>query len=107
MAQADCGPRPGEGHHRPGRDPDALAKDAPTACKAINVALAVARKRAWALSGPDAPDHHTDAKNPLIVDLDATLVTAHSDSGGDQGRSGLRSAGRSRRVQQSLMSLTS
>ena len=58
---------------------DALATDAPAALKAINTARAGARKRAWALAGTNAPDHGTDAKHPLIVDLDATLVASHSD----------------------------
>ena len=43
---------------------------------AIDQARAVTRARAWALAGADAPDHGTDADRPLIIDLDATLVTA-------------------------------
>jgi len=58
---------------------DALARNAPAALKAINTARAVARQRAWSLAGAGAPDADTDAKHPLIVDLDATLVTSHSD----------------------------
>jgi hypothetical protein len=58
---------------------DALAADAPAALKAINTARAGARTRAWALAGTGAPDHGTHAKNPLIVDLDATLVASHSE----------------------------
>ena len=58
---------------------DALAADAPAALKAIDAARAAARKRAWALAGTDAPDHAASATSPLIVDLDATLVAAHSD----------------------------
>ena len=57
---------------------DALAADARAALKAINTVRASARSRAWALAGKDAPDHGTHAKNPLIVDLDATLVASHS-----------------------------
>jgi len=60
----------------------ALVKDAPGVLKAISAARAVARKRAWTLGGTDAPDAGTDAKTPLIVDLDATLVTSHSDKDG-------------------------
>ena len=60
----------------------ALAADAPTALAAINTARASARARAWALAGVDAPDHGADADSPLVVDLDATLVTAHSDKEG-------------------------
>ena len=58
---------------------DALATDASAALKAIDTARAAARKRAWVLAGADAPDHHADARKPLIVDLDATLVASHSE----------------------------
>ena len=54
----------------------ALASDAPAALKAIDTARAAAREQAWQLAGQHAPDHGTDAKHPLIIDLDATLVTA-------------------------------
>ena len=57
----------------------ALAADAPAALKAINTARAAARARVWQLAGADAPDHDTNAASPLIIDLDATLVTSHSD----------------------------
>ena len=57
----------------------ALAADAPAALKAIDTARAAARARAWELAGADAPDHDIDATRPLIIDLDATLVTSHSD----------------------------
>jgi len=56
-----------------------LAADAPAALAAINTARAAARARVWTLAGKHAPDHDTDAGNPLVVDLDATLVTSHSD----------------------------
>jgi len=52
-----------------------LAADAPAALKAIGKARAAARGRAWQLAGPDAPG----ADGLLIADIDATLVTAHSD----------------------------
>ncbi|MCM3662643.1 IS1380 family transposase, partial [Georgenia satyanarayanai] len=58
---------------------DALAADAPAALKAIDTARAAARARAWALAGGQAPDHGASAKTPLVIDLDATLITAHSD----------------------------
>jgi hypothetical protein len=61
---------------------DALAMDAPAALKAIDAARAIARERAWTLAGPAAPDHGIDAATPLVVDLDATLVTSHSDKEG-------------------------
>jgi len=54
-----------------------LAGDAPAVLKAIDTARAAARERAWQLAGRHAPDHGSDAKHPLVIDLDATLVTAH------------------------------
>lgn len=57
----------------------ALAADADGALKAINAARAVARERAWTLAGEHAPDRGADARSPLVIDLDATLVTAHSE----------------------------
>jgi hypothetical protein len=61
---------------------DALAKDAPAALRAIHAARAVARQRAWSLAGKAAPDAGIDAAHPLVIDLDATLVTSHSDKEG-------------------------
>lgn len=58
---------------------DALAADAPRALKAIDSARAATRARAWKLAGAHAPDHDVSADRPLIVDLDATLITAHSE----------------------------
>jgi hypothetical protein len=43
---------------------------------AIDTARAAARAQAWRLAGEDAPDHRIDAGTPLIIDIDATLVTA-------------------------------
>src|SRR5664280_1754226 len=63
----------------PSRTIDALAGDAPAALKAIDAARAAARSRAWGLAGTDSPDYAATAKNPLIVDLDATLVASHSE----------------------------
>jgi Transposase DDE domain group 1 len=57
----------------------ALAADAPAAVRAINTARAWARATAWELAGEHAPDHRADAKNPVVLDLDATLVTSHSE----------------------------
>ena len=57
---------------------DVLAADAPAALKAIDAARAAARATVWRLAGDQAPDHNTDAGNPLIVDVDATLVGSHS-----------------------------
>ncbi|SMY05363.1 Transposase DDE domain-containing protein [Brevibacterium aurantiacum] len=56
-----------------------LADDADQALSAINTARAVARARVWELAGAQAPNHNSDARMPLIVDIDATLVTAHSE----------------------------
>lgn len=58
---------------------DALAADASRALKAIDAARAVARAQVWRLAGEHAPDHGIDAERPLIIDTDATLITAHSD----------------------------
>ncbi|HEY2640707.1 MAG TPA: IS1380 family transposase [Streptosporangiaceae bacterium] len=52
-----------------------LAADVPAALTAIGKARAAARDLAWQLAGPAAPG----ASGELIVDVDATLVTAHSD----------------------------
>lgn len=57
----------------------ALAADAGKAVSAIRAARAAARAAAWESAGDRAPDHGIDADDPLIIDLDATLVTAHSD----------------------------
>jgi Transposase DDE domain group 1 len=54
----------------------ALAADAPRALKAIRAARAGARQRAWELAGAAAPG----ADGGLVpVDIDATVVTAHSE----------------------------
>jgi hypothetical protein len=47
--------------------------------KAIDAARAAARAQAWTLAGEHAPDHGIGADRPLIIDTDATLITAHSD----------------------------
>jgi Transposase DDE domain group 1 len=53
-----------------------LAGDAPRALKAIRAARAAARERAWGLAGQKAPG----AGGGLIpVDIDATIVIAHSE----------------------------
>jgi hypothetical protein len=58
---------------------DALADDVDRALSAIEAARAAARARVWALAGDRAPDHDRSATTPVIIDLDATLVTSHSD----------------------------
>jgi hypothetical protein len=57
---------------------DTLAVDASAALAAIDAARAAARAAAWQLAGKNAPGFAVDARQPLIVDLDATLVTSHS-----------------------------
>ncbi|TWE10278.1 IS1380 family transposase [Rudaeicoccus suwonensis] len=57
----------------------ALAADADKALTAIAGARRAARATAWGLAGDRAPNHGVTADHPLIVDLDATLITAHSD----------------------------
>ncbi len=56
-----------------------LAADAPAVLTAIDTARAAARTAAWKHAGDNAPDHDITAQNPIIIDLDATLVNAHSD----------------------------
>lgn len=56
-----------------------LAQSPVHALSAIANARAATRAHVWALAGPAAPDHAISAKKPLVIDLDATLVTAHSD----------------------------
>ena len=56
-----------------------LATDVDAAERAIATARRRARESAWALAGQHAPNHAVTAKNPLVIDLDATLVTSHSE----------------------------
>jgi len=56
-----------------------LADDVDAVLPAIDRARAAARATVWADAGQHAPDHDVDARHPLIVDVDATLVTAHSE----------------------------
>lgn len=58
---------------------DTLAADAPAALAAIAAARATARARAWRLAGKHAPDSAAEAAAPLVIDVDATLVTTHSE----------------------------
>jgi hypothetical protein len=61
---------------------DALARNAPAALRAIHAARAIAREQAWTLAGEASPDAGIDAAAPLVIDVDATLVTSHSDKEG-------------------------
>ena len=56
-----------------------LAGDVGRVLTAIDRARATARARVWAAAGSSAPDHDTSAARPLVIDVDATLVTAHSE----------------------------
>jgi len=56
-----------------------LAADPDHALAAIEQARATARARVWGLAGDQAPDHDTGARSPVVIDLDATLVTSHSE----------------------------
>ena len=58
---------------------DVLAADAPRALKAIDVKRAAARARAWQRAGEYARGRSASAAAPLQIDVDATLITAHSD----------------------------
>ncbi len=66
------------------RTVDVLAADVDRVLGAIDAARAAARAAVWARAGRTAPSHDVDADRPLIVDLDATLITAHSDKEGAQ-----------------------
>ena len=56
-----------------------LASDATRAVAAIGRARRAARHSAWQLAGDASPARRATATDPLVIDLDATLVTAHSD----------------------------
>lgn len=57
----------------------ALAADADRVLAAINTARQTARQAAWELAGEHAPNAAVSADAPLVIDLDATLITAHSE----------------------------
>jgi hypothetical protein len=59
-----------------------LGQDDGRAVKAISQAAATARARVWGLAGKNAPGWRASATDPVVVDLDATLVGAHSDKQG-------------------------
>jgi hypothetical protein len=58
---------------------DALAADADRVLAAIDGVRAQARSVVWRRAGALAPDHGIDVEHPLVIDVDATLVTAHSE----------------------------
>ncbi len=49
------------------------------ALAAINAARAQARAHVWAAAGEHSPLHGVSKEAPLVVDLDATLLTSHSE----------------------------
>lgn len=55
-----------------------LAADVDRVLAAIDRARADARSRVWVAAGTGAPDHDVDARRPVVVDVNATLVTSHS-----------------------------
>lgn len=57
----------------------ALATEPVKALSALTKARAQARKTVWELTGEHAPNYRIDQYRPLIIDLDATLLTAHSE----------------------------
>lgn len=64
------------------RTVDRLAADPVAALRAIHTARAQARAAAWRRAGERSPDHDAKAGAPLIIDVDATLITAHSEKQG-------------------------
>jgi hypothetical protein len=56
-----------------------LAADVDRVLPAIDRARATARARVWGAAGTHALDHGADARHPVVVDVDATLVTSHSE----------------------------
>lgn len=56
-----------------------LARDTRAVVREINQARRAARERAWELAGENSPGHDACATSPLVVDIDATLVIAHSE----------------------------
>ncbi|MFE3280294.1 IS1380 family transposase [Nocardia sp. NPDC059239] len=57
----------------------ALAAQPRKALSALASARSSARTAAWQRAGQHAPGHAVTAADPLIIDLDATLVDAHSE----------------------------
>ncbi|WP_396837309.1 transposase [Mobilicoccus sp.] len=56
-----------------------MARDADRALAAIAAARKASRAHVWAAARADAPSHEIDERAPLVIDLDATLVSAHSE----------------------------
>ncbi|WP_344719497.1 IS1380 family transposase, partial [Brevibacterium daeguense] len=58
----------------------ALAADKTQALAVINQVRAEARAVAWTAAGTDAPTASVSEADPLIIDIDATLITSHSEN---------------------------
>ena len=58
---------------------DRLPVDAQRVLAAIARTRARVRAEVWRRAGDCAPDHRIDGEHPLVIDVDATLVTAHSE----------------------------
>lgn len=57
----------------------ALAADADQVLAEVARARKVARAAVWAAAGEHAPTHQISAAVPVVIGLDATLITAHSE----------------------------
>ena len=55
-----------------------LAQDADAVEAAVEAARGEVRRRVWSLAGGNAPTAGISAESPLVIDVDATLVEAHS-----------------------------
>lgn len=60
----------------------ALAADTSRALPAIAAARRQVRGRVWALAGEASPTHAISETDPLVIDLDATIVISHSEKDG-------------------------
>jgi hypothetical protein len=58
---------------------DTLARDVDKVLATVNTARAQARATTWAFARDHAPDHDINPTHPVTIDLDATLLDAHSD----------------------------
>ena len=56
-----------------------LAKDAGTVERAVAAARKAARAIVWERAGERAPGYRASATSPVVVDIDATIVVAHSE----------------------------
>lgn len=56
-----------------------LAGDAEKVLAGIARARKQARAAVWTAAGEQSPTHRISAQRPLVIDLDATLITAHSE----------------------------